>query len=163
SSSKRSGTGKLWRVALTNAEIADRLESLAGVLERTGSRPYAARAYRRAARAVRSPRAAMRGLVRPDRGGAPLRRPAGGAAGARGMEARPGGRVETGRRAELDEPEGEVSPELVGLGRMLGFGPQLAGEIGRSLGVRTVDEFRAAAADGRLGQVAGIGPKTEAK
>jgi DNA polymerase (family 10) len=29
--------------------------------------------------------------------------------------------------------------------------------------VRTVDEFRAAAAEGRLGQVSGIGPKTEAK
>jgi DNA polymerase (family 10) len=46
---------------------------------------------------------------------------------------------------------------------MLGFGPQVAVEIGRSLGVRTVDEFRAAAAEGRLGQVPGIGPKTEAK
>src|SRR5213078_254673 len=80
-----------------------------------------------------------------------------------GIEARLQELVETGRLAELDELEGQVSAELVGLGRMLGFGPQLAVEIGRSLGVRTVNEFRRAAAEGRLGQVPGIGPKTEAK
>jgi DNA polymerase (family 10) len=46
---------------------------------------------------------------------------------------------------------------------LLGFGPQRAVEIGQALGVRTVDEFRAAAAEGRLAEVPGIGPKTEAK
>ncbi|HEY1317468.1 MAG TPA: helix-hairpin-helix domain-containing protein, partial [Gaiella sp.] len=71
--------------------------------------------------------------------------------------------VETGRIAELEELESEVSPELVGLGRMLGFGPKRAVEIGRALGVRTVEEFREAAAAGRLKTVPGIGPKTEAK
>src|SRR5207237_2645188 len=71
--------------------------------------------------------------------------------------------VETGRLAELEELEGEVSPELVGLGRFLGFGPKRAVKIGRALGVRTAEELRAAAADGRLAGVPGIGPKTEAK
>jgi DNA polymerase (family X) len=148
--------GKLWRVALTNAEIADRLESFASLLDLSGSSPYAPRAYRRAAETIRETPASVRELVRTGRvrelrGIGP------------GIEARLRELVETGRIAELDELEGEVSAELVGLGRMLGFGPQLAVEIGRSLGVRTVDEFRAAAAEGRLGQVPGIGPKTEAK
>src|SRR6266576_5783205 len=156
SSSKRSDTGKLWRVALTNAEIADRLESLAGLLDITGSSPYAPRAYRRAAETIREtpasiPELVRTGRVRDLRGIGP------------GIEARLRELVETGRLAELDALEGEVSPELVGLGRLLGFGPQRAAEIGRALGVRTVDEFRAAAAEGRLGEVPGIGPKTEAK
>jgi DNA polymerase (family 10) len=148
--------GKLWRVALTNAEIADRLESFASLLDLSGSSPYAPRAYRRAAETIREtpasvPELVRTGRVRELRGIGP------------GIEARLRELVETGRIAELDELEGEVSAEIVGLGRMLGFGPQLAVEIGRSLGVRTVDEFRAAAAEGRLGQVPGIGPKTEAK
>jgi DNA polymerase (family X) len=143
-------------VALTNAEIADRLESLAGLLDITGSSPYAPRAYRRAAETIREtpasiPELVRTGRVRDLRGIGP------------GIEARLRELVETGRLAELDALEGEVSPELVGLGRLLGFGPQQAAEIGRTLGVRTVDEFRAAAAEGRLGQVPGIGPKTEAK
>jgi DNA polymerase (family 10) len=156
SSSKRSATGKLWRVALTNAEIADRLDSLAGLLDITGSSPYAPRAYRRAAETIREtpasiPELVRTGRVRDLRGIGP------------GIEARLRELVETGRLAELDALEGEVSPELVGLGRLLGFGPQQAAEIGRALGVRTVDDFRAAAAEGRLRQVPGIGPKTEAK
>src|SRR5438034_4602738 len=155
SSSKRSDTGKLWRVALTNSEIAHQLESLAGLLDITGSSPYAPRAYRRAAETIREtpasiPELVRTGRVRDLRGIGP------------GIEARLHELVETGRIAELDELEGQVSAELVGLGRMLGFGPQLAVEVGRSLGLRTVDEFRAADAEGRLGQVPGIGPKTEA-
>ena len=143
-------------MALTNAEIADRLESLAGLLHITGSSPYAPRAYRRAAETIREtpasiPELVRTGRVRDLRGIGP------------GIEARLRELVETGRLAELDALEGEVSPELVGLGRLLGFGPQRAAEIGRALGVRTVDEFRTAAAEGRLGQVPGIGPKTEAK
>jgi DNA polymerase (family X) len=143
-------------VALTNAEIADRLESFATLLDLGGSSPYAPRAYRRAAETIRETKAPIddlvrQGRVRELRGIGP------------GIETRLRELVETGRIAELDELETEVSPELVGLGRLLGFGPQRAVEIGQALGVRTVDEFRAAAAEGRLGQVPGIGPKTEAK
>jgi len=143
-------------VALTNAEIADRLESLGALLDLAGSSPYASRAYRRAAETIRETQASIPELVRTGRvrdlrGIGP------------GIEARLRELVETGKLAELEELEGEVSPELVALGRLLGFGPQLAVEIGRSLGVRTGDELRAAAAQGRLGEVPGIGPKTEAK
>src|SRR5439155_6159623 len=80
-----------------------------------------------------------------------------------GIEARLRELIETGRLAELEELEKEVSPELVGLGRLIGLGPQRAVEVGRALGIRTADEFRAAAAEGRLAAVPGIGPKTEAK
>ncbi len=142
--------------ALDNAEIADRLESLASVLDLAGASYYTARAYRRAAELIRETKAPIAGLVRAGRvrelrGIGP------------GIESRLRELVETGRIAELEELEGEVSPELVGLGRFLGLGPKRAVEIGRALGVRTAEEFRAAAAEGRLAGVPGIGPKTEAK
>ena len=54
-----------------------------------------------------------------------------------------------------------VQPELVGLGRLLGVSTTRMLEIGRVLGVRTVDELRAAAREGRLQEVPGIGPSTE--
>ena len=141
---------------ISNAEVADRLESFGSLLDLSGAQPYASRAYRRAAEMIRETEAPITDLVRAGRarelrGIGP------------GIEARLRELVETGRIAELDELEREAAPELVGLGRMLGFGPKRATEIARALDVRTVDEFRAAAAEGRLAQVPGIGPKTEAK
>ena len=157
---KRRSTGRLcpWRSGtdISNAEVADRLESFASLLDLSGSQPYASRAYRRAAEMIRETKAPIADLVRAGRarelrGIGP------------GIEARLRELVETGRIAELDELESEVAPELVGLGRLLGFGPKRAAEIARALDVRTVDEFRTAAAEGRLAEVPGIGPKTEAK
>jgi DNA polymerase (family X) len=141
---------------ISNAEVADRLESFGSLLDLSGAQPYAPRAYRRAAEMIRETKAPIADLVRSGRarelrGIGP------------GIEARLRELVETGRIAELDELERDVAPELVGLGRLLGFGPKLAVEIGRVLDVRTVDELRAAAAEGRLAEVPGIGPKTEAK
>ena len=141
---------------ISNAEVADRLESFASLLDLSGAQPYSSRAYRRAAEMIRETKAPITDLVwsgraRELRGIGP------------GIEARLRELVETGRIAELDELEREVAPELVGLGRLLGFGPRRATEIARALNVRTVDEFRAAAVEGRLADVPGIGPKTEAK
>jgi DNA polymerase (family 10) len=139
-----------------NAAIAERLEAFAGLLDLAGSSYYTARAYRRAAELIRSTPAPVAELVREGRarelrGVGP------------GIEARLRELVETGTIAELDELEREVEPELVGLGRFLGIGPKRFVEIGRALGVRTVDEFRAAAEAGRLREVPGIGPETERK
>jgi DNA polymerase (family 10) len=141
---------------ISNAEVADRLESFGSLLDLSGAQPYASRAYRRAAEMIRETKAPIADLVRAGRarelrGIGP------------GIEARLRELVETGRIAELDELEHEVAPEIVGLGRLLGFGPKRATEIAQALDVRTVEQFRAAAAEGRLATVPGIGPKTEAK
>ena len=80
-----------------------------------------------------------------------------------GISARLEELVETGRIAELDELESELRPELIGLGRLIGLGPKRMLEIGAALDVSTADEFRAAALEGRLHDVPGIGPATERK
>jgi len=142
--------------ALDNGAIAERLESLAALLDLAGASFYSVRAYRRAAELIRATPAPVAhmvrdGRVRELRGIGPA------------IEAKLRELVETGRLAELDELEREVRPELVGLGRLVGLAPQRMVELGRTLGVGTADELREAAAAGRLREVPGIGPSTEAK
>ena len=139
-----------------NVELADRLEAFAALLELGDANPYTARAYRRAAETIRgapSPVAELvsSGRVRELRGVGP------------GIEARLRELVETGEIAELAELERELAPDLVGLGRYLGLSAKRSVELARTLGVRTADELRAAAIEGRLRDVPGIGAKTEAR
>jgi DNA polymerase (family 10) len=143
-------------VAVDNPEIADRLEAFATLLELVEGNPYTIRAYRRAAETIRGAAVPVAELVRSGR--ARELRGIG-----RGIEARLSELVETGSIAELAELEREVTPDLVGLGRYLGLGAKRSVELARTLGVRTADELREAAAAGRLRSVPGIGPKTEAQ
>src|SRR5436305_160094 len=139
-----------------NAQIADRLDAFAALLELAEANPYTARAYRRAAETIRGAALPVADLVR-----------AGRARDLRGIGAGIEGRlrelIETGEIAELSELERDLTPELVGLGRYLGLSAKRSVELARALDVRTADEFRDAAAAGRLGGVPGIGPKTEAR
>jgi DNA polymerase (family X) len=141
---------------MDNPQIADRLDAFASLLELVEASPYTARAYRRAADTIRIAAVPVVELVRSGRvrelqGIGP------------GIEARLRELVETGEIAELAELEREVSPDLVGLGRYLGLGTKRSIDLARSLGVRTADEVRQAAAEGQLRTVPGIGPKTEAR
>jgi DNA polymerase (family 10) len=139
---------------LDNAAIAEQLESFAVLLDLTGASFYTSRAYRRAAETIRETKAPVADLVAAGR----IRELRGIGAG---IAARLEELVSTGRIAELDELQREVQPELVGLGRHLGLAPKRMVEIGKELGISTVDEFRIAAREGRLTTVAGIGPRTE--
>src|ERR671910_2014580 len=126
------------------------------MLDLADANPYTARAYRRAAETIRAAAVPVAELVRSGRvrelrGIGP------------GIEARLRELVETGEIVELAELERELAPGLVGLGRYLGLGARRSVEIAKALDVRTPEEFRAAAAAGRLRAVPGIGPKVEAQ
>jgi DNA polymerase (family X) len=139
-----------------NRHIADRLDSFAALLELSEANPYTVRAYRRAAETIRAAAVPVADLVRTGR----VRQLRGIGSG---IEGRLRELVETGEIAELAELERELAPDMVGLGRYLGLSAKRSIELARALGVRTAEEFRAAAAAGRLGTVPGIGPKTEAR
>jgi DNA polymerase (family X) len=141
---------------MENAWIAERLEAFASLLELAEANPYQPRAYRRAADTIRAAPVPVAELVR----GGRVRDLRG---IGRGIEGRLRELVETGDIAELAELERELAPGLVGLGRYLGLGARRSVDIARALGVQTPDEFRAAAAAGRLREVPGIGPKVEAQ
>lgn len=140
---------------MENSEIADRLETFALMLELVEANPYTIRAYRRAAETIRGAPVPVEDLVRRNR----VRELRG---IGQGIEARLRELVQTGQIAELAELERELSPDLVGLGRYLGLSARRSVELARTLGVRTADELREAAASGRLRDVPGIGAKTEA-
>jgi DNA polymerase (family 10) len=140
----------------SNADYAAKLNALATLLELAAANSYSVRAYRRAAEVVReSPvhvaELVRSGRVRELRGVGPS------------IEARLRELVETGELHELQELEERISPDLVGVGRMLGLSAKRSVEIGEALGVRTLDELQEAAAAGRLLEVPGIGPKREAE
>ena len=139
---------------LANEEIAQRLDAFAVLLELAGSERYTSRAYRRAAETIRETPAPVAELARAGR--AQELRGIG-----PGIARRLSELVETGTIAELDELERDFRPELVGLGRLVGISTKRMLEIGRVLGVRTVEELHAAAREGRLQEVPGIGPHTE--
>jgi len=139
-----------------NGQIADRLDAFSALLELADANPYTVRAYRRAAETVRAAAVPVadlvaNGRVRQLRGIGPS------------IEARLNELVHTGEIAELHELERELAPSLIGFGRYLGLSAKRSMEIARALNVRTADELRAAAAAGRLSDVPGVGPKTEAQ
>ncbi len=141
---------------MTNAALAERLDAFAALLDLNGSGRYTVRAYRRAADLIRTTPADVSALVRAGR----VRELAGVGPG---IEARLRELVDTGRIAELDELEAQALPELVGVAALLGVSTKRMRELGHALGIRTLPELRAAAAEGRLASVPGIGPKTTAR
>jgi DNA polymerase (family X) len=138
-----------------NADYAAKLEAFATLLDLAGANAYSVRAYRRAADLIRESPVPVAELVRSGR----IRELRGVGPS---IEARLRELVETGDLHELRELEERISPDLVGVGRMLGLSAKRSVEIGEALGVRTLDELREAAEAGRLREVPGIGPKTEA-
>ena len=140
----------------TNAEIADRLTLFAALLELAGTSPFAVRAYTRAADGIRSSPASIAELVRAGR----VRELRGIGAS---IESKLRELVETGEIAELRALEEELEPALVAYGRTLGLTPSRTLVIARHLNVTSVDAFAEAAREGRLRDVPGVGPVTEAK
>ena len=140
---------------VTNAEVSSALAEYSALLELGRADRYAARAFRRASAIVAALDVSVVDLVR-----------AGKARDLRGIgpgiEARLRELVETGRIAELEELKRSVSLELAAFGRMHGFSAERFVEIGARLRIHTIDELRRAAAEGRLREVPGIGPKREA-
>ncbi len=141
---------------MDNGQIADRLDAFAMLLELGDANPYTARAYRRAAAGIRANPAPVGELVRAGR----VRELRGVGSG---IESRLRELLETGEIAELAELERDLSPDLVGLGRYLGLTAGRAMALARTLDVHSAEQFREAAAAGRLRDVPGIGPKTEAR
>ena len=141
---------------LDNRSIGDTLAEFAALLELAGADPFRPRAYRRAAELIRGLPLPVERLVRECRvrelrGVGP------------GVEALLRELVEVGSIRRLEELRATTSPELIALGRLLGISAGLSSRIAVTLGIRTVDELRAAAREGRLREVRGIGPRTEAK
>ena len=137
-----------------NASVAGRLDEVARLLDEQGANPFRARAYRRAAETLRAlPQPVSEILA---------------AKGLPGLDELPGiGEslarsireiVLRGRLPMLDRLRGESDPEAL-LRSVPGVGPALAARLHGELGIETLEELEAAAQDGRLAALSGVGAK----
>ncbi|MEX0715197.1 MAG: helix-hairpin-helix domain-containing protein [Planctomycetaceae bacterium] len=140
---------------ISNAEIAARLDEVAGLLEVQGANPFRVRAYRNAASTARQldrPIAEM--AEEEDALDRLAELPAIGQSLARAIEQL----VHSGKLPLLDRLKGALAPERV-LTTVFGIGPEMAARIHDELGVETLGELQAAAWDGRLARVPGMGER----
>ena len=141
-------------VMTLNGQIAGHLEEAASLLEAQGANPYRVDAYRRAAITVRGLREPLPALL--DREGLEglLRLPA---IGDRlGLTIRD--MLLTGRFPMLEHLGGEVDHVRL-LQSVPGIGKIQAERLHHDLGLDTLEELETAAHDGRLANIAGMGPK----
>ncbi len=138
----------------SNRDLARRLEEAAALLEQQEADGFRARAYRRAAETIAAYPEDLAALVA--RGGpdALLAIPGVG----KGIAAALGEMLATGRWSQLERLRGTLDPEAL-FATVPGVGVELARKLHAALAVDTLEALEAAAYDGRLAGVAGIGPR----
>ncbi|HEX5606930.1 MAG TPA: helix-hairpin-helix domain-containing protein [Candidatus Binatia bacterium] len=137
-----------------NFRVARRLDEVAEILAAQGANPYRVRAYRRAADTVRYLHGSIAEILR-EQGEPGLRTlPGIGESLARSIATL----LMTGSLPMLNRLRGETDSESL-LASVPGIGKQLAGRLRRDLRIHTLEQLEAAAHDGRLKDIAGIGEK----
>jgi DNA polymerase (family 10) len=140
----------------TNAELAERFELLADMLELDGADAFRLAAYRRAAARIRDSAVPVAQLA-----------VEGKATRLSGIGATIEGKivelVETGDMNALAKLRAKLPPGLVEVMHVPGLGPKTARKLWSELGVETIDDLRAAAEQERLRGLPGLGAKTEEK
>ena len=140
-----------------NEQIAEWLRQAAQLLHAQGANPFRVGAYRRAADSVAQCTESVRDLFA--------------ARGIGGLDALPGvgpgiaaaiaEMLQTGRWAQLERLRGTLDPALL-FQTVPGIGPEFAQRIHDALNVETLEALEAAAHDGRLATVPGVGARRTA-
>jgi putative hydrolase len=137
-----------------NQAIAEKLLEIADLLEQQNANPFRVNAYRRAARTVTThPEPLAELAVREGTEGLD-RLPTIGRSIALAIQEM----LRTGRWLQLERLRGTLDPEQV-FQSIPGIGPELARRIHEALEIESLAELEQAAHDGRLEQVAGLGPR----
>ena len=141
-------------LGVTNEAIAAALLETAELLQRQGANPHRVRAYRRGADVVRNAKRPVAAILA-EHGQRGLLRLSGiGDALAESINSI----TRSGRLPILDRLRRYKAPEHI-FSTVADIGPKLAARIGDELGIRTLVELEAAALDGRLERVSGMGQK----
>ncbi|CCQ34343.1 DNA polymerase beta subunit protein [Halorhabdus tiamatea SARL4B] len=138
-----------------NAELADRLEEFADLLE-ANDVEYKPRAYRRAAENVAEYPEDVADLATEGVKAVEEIDRVGEAIAAKIVEY-----VETGTIEELEALREELPVEMDALTSVEGVGPKTVGTLYEALGIQTLDDLEAAAEAGEIQDVSGFGAKTE--
>lgn len=138
----------------TNREIASVLREISHRLQRAGADPFRLAAYGRAATFVRNHPVELADIWR-ERGSAGLRELPG---IGRSLASTIASLLRTGRCRRLERLS-RLEEEASLIGTLPGVGPTLAARVRETLGSDSLEEVFAAACDGRLRRVAGVGRK----
>jgi hypothetical protein len=138
----------------TNRDLARRLAEAATLLEQQGADEFRARAYRRAADSVAAHPEDLRELAGREGADALLNIPGVG----KGIAAALRELLLTGRWSQLERLRGTLEPEML-FATVPGVGLGLAQRIQSALQIDSLEAFEAAAYDGTLAAVPGIGPR----
>ena len=138
----------------TNEEIASTLNETADLLEAQGANPYRVRAYRKAAETVGRLKGSAALILKAEGIDGLIRLPTIGRSLAHSIDQW----VRTRRLPLLQRLRGEDDAER-SFATVPDIGPELARRIHEQLGIETLGELQAAANDGRLAEVPGMGRK----
>ncbi|MEK7267873.1 MAG: helix-hairpin-helix domain-containing protein [Nitrospirota bacterium] len=139
---------------ILNGEIAQRLREVAQLLHEQGANPYRVHAYRRAAETLERLDRPVTEVLETEGMDGLRKLPGIGESLARSIH----DVVKMGRLPMLDRLRGEADPVTL-LESVPGIGEALAKRLHHDLGIDTLEELEAAAHDGRLTEIAGIGEK----
>jgi DNA polymerase (family 10) len=141
---------------MTNTEIAAILDQVADLLEFKDENPFRVRAYRNAARAIRDLAESVESIVadKPER----LLEISG---IGKSVADKAVTLVQTGELPQLQELLAEIPESVLAMMRIPGVGPKKAAAIFHQLGVKTLDELKAACEAEKVRELKGFGAKTE--
>jgi len=140
-----------------NSDVAEIFEKVADLLEIEGANQFRVRAYRDAARTIRSLSRSLLDLV--EEGEDLTELPGIGEDLAGKIQEI----VETGDLDQLERLTRQTPADLAKMLEISGLGPKRVQTIHEDLGVSNLKELRAAAAKGKIQELDGLGPKTESK
>src|SRR5215212_3329374 len=139
---------------MNNAEIALHFDELGDLYELDGAIVHRVVAYRNAAKAIRE---ASGSIAEMSREGTVTRLPGIGKTIAEKIATL----LETGTIPSAEKLKAKYPPGLIEVTRLPGFGPKKARKLFDELGVKSLDDLRAAVEQERLRDVAGFGVKAE--
>lgn len=142
------------KLPLDNQQIGICLEEVAELLETQGANMFRVRAYRTAAETVRSLGRQVHEVLDTEGVEGLLELPGIGKSLARAIDRL----ARTGRLGLLQRLRGHSGPEHLFV-TLPGIGLETASRIHEQLGIESLPELEAAACDGRLSKVPGMGPK----
>jgi len=142
---------------MTNADIADKLEEIAELLEFKGENPFRVRAYRNAARSVRDYGRRITEMIRDPE--ADLTEISG---VGRDLADKITRLARTGKLLLLEQLQAEIPASVLALLRVPGLGSKRVAVLYKELKVHSLDDLRDACIAQRVRGLSGFGPKLEA-
>ncbi|MFT5524958.1 MAG: DNA polymerase (family 10) [Pirellulaceae bacterium] len=141
---------------MTNAEIAETLETLADLLEFQGANSFRTRAYRNGARAIRNLTESVQSIIED-----PTRKITDLDGIGKSVGEKCAVLVETGQLPQLQELLEKVPATVLDMLRIPGLGPKKAAVLFNDLHIQDLEQLRAACLEEKIRELKGFAAKTE--